>query len=275
LGDKLNKIKCPQCGFEFSPPIRDATLDGIIRDGWFMHLIMSVDPKMLYEMSVIACSIIFDYSMKDYWIGIPEEDIPNTIILSFQHKCAIARFLIEKSWTEIEESERMKWSKFFELWNSNIYKNVTWRDVIIARVKTDTTGALAEKLGLTYNIVYSSILGRLKNIEDAFEVGPLFWYRNSWVEAIKKWKERTRYEDVESIEEKPKPIGEDDLFKKFFRRDKNYKPNDSLFLEFVKWLEGLSEDDRSLYPDFKRGDLWPLISKMFDLKKSDKGHHPI
>jgi len=130
--------------------------------------------------------------------------------LSLEQKLVISKFLIGKR--ELSDS-----ADFIKEWTSEICEGVITRDAIIARLQTETTNELADKLGTTYSATYHTIMGKLKRFEKHEGLKKLFkeYYRR--VDNVEDWRARRKAlpkEDWDIIDEKDtilEPIKEDDL----------------------------------------------------------------
>jgi hypothetical protein len=130
--------------------------------------------------------------------------------LSLEQKLIISKFLIGKR--ELSDS-----ADFIKEWTSEICDGVITRDAIIARLQTETTNELADRLRITYSATYHTIMGKLKKYEEHEGLKGLFkeYYRR--VENAKDWRERKKAlpkEDRDIIDEKDtilEPITEDDI----------------------------------------------------------------
>lgn len=131
--------------------------------------------------------------------------------LSLEQRLIITKFLIGKR--EIEDS-----ADFIKDWTSEICEGVITRDAVIARLQTETTKELGEKLGIAYKTSYYTVMGKLKKYEQREGLKKLFkeYYRR--VDNVEDWRARRKAlpkEDWDIIDEKDtilEPIKEDDLF---------------------------------------------------------------
>ncbi|MCJ7633184.1 hypothetical protein MUP77_12430 [Candidatus Bathyarchaeota archaeon] len=174
-------------------------------DPWLMHALL-IEHKRDHQFAMLDDAI---------WDEIRDKH-KGADGLSLEQRLVISKFLIGKR--QIDDS-----ADFIKEWTSEICEGVIARDAVIARLQTETTNELADKLGTTYSATYHTIMGKLKRFEGREGLKGLFEeyhkrikYAEGWRESKKAWVKDGIWDDEEEKKTILEPITEDDWYLLYF-----------------------------------------------------------
>jgi len=226
-------------------------------DPWLMHILL-IEFKRDHQFAML------DDAIRDE-LRQANKSVDN---LSLEQKLVISKFLIGKR--ELSDS-----ADFIKEWTSEICEGVITRDAVIARLQTETTNELADKLGATYSATYHTIMGKLKRFEGRKGLKGLFEeyhkrvkYAEGWRETKKEWVKEKIWDDEDEKKTILEPITEDDIldfstpsigaiktmyedFREGGRYDRLGVPTTRDKDLEEKWRKQIEETDR-LLADFRR-----------------------
>lgn len=220
----------------------------LIKDPWLLHCLI-IERDLGDRYATLEDALVFRHATN----GDPLKKIsdagwnyhsrPDRIhgFLPMEYRTPVARFVVESAWADMSDEDWGRWLEVTRIWNAAVYKEIAVKDAIIARLQTPSIKGFAEKLGVTYNVAYKTVIPRLKETEDFEELRPLFEIYEKRTKSIAEWRghkdlvEPERYEELTTL----KPVTVNDLLH-FHRKTTTAgewaEREKTILSEFMAWL---------------------------------------